>query len=123
MKQIAVLGLGVVGRGVADLFRENAETVAARCGEEVALKYALDIRDMPDSPYANLLVRSIDPILADPEISVVAEVMGGLHPAYEYTRACLDAGKSVVTSNKELVATYGVELLALAREKGVYYLF
>ena len=123
MKQIAVLGLGVVGRGVADLFRENAATVAARCGEEVVLKYALDIRDMPDSPYANLLVRSIDPILADPEISVVAEVMGGLHPAYEYTRACLDAGKSVVTSNKELVATYGVELLALAREKGVYYLF
>lgn len=123
MKQIAILGLGVVGRGTADLFRENAEGIARRLGEAVALRYALDIRDMPDSPYADRIVHTIDPILADPEITVVAEVMGGLHPAYEYTRACLEAGKSVVSSNKELVATYGPKLLALAKEKGVHYLF
>lgn len=123
MKFVAILGLGVVGRGTADLFRENAAGIAKRLGEEVRVKYALDIRDMPESPYADLIVHSIDVITGDPEISVVAELMGGLHPAYEYTKACLTAGKSVVSSNKELVATYGVELLALAKEKGVRYLF
>lgn len=123
MKFVAILGLGVVGRGTADLFRENAAGIAKRLGEEVRVKYALDIRDMPESPYADLIVHSIDVITGDPEISVVAELMGGLHPAYEYTKACLTAGKSVVSSNKELVATYGVELLALAEEKGVRYLF
>lgn len=123
MKQIAILGLGVVGRGTADLFAENAAGIAKRLGEDVCVKYALDIREMPDSPYASLIVHSIDVILGDPEVTVVAEVMGGLHPAYEYTKACLTAGKSVVSSNKELVATYGAELLALAAERGVYYLF
>lgn len=123
MKQIAILGLGVVGRGTADLFAENAAGIAKRLGEDVRVKYALDIREMPDSPYASLIVHSIDVILGDPEVTVVAEVMGGLHPAYEYTKACLAAGKSVVSSNKELVATYGAELLALAAERGVYYLF
>lgn len=123
MKHIAILGLGVVGRGTADLFTENAAGIAKRLGEEVRVKYALDIRDMPDSPYADLIVHSVDIITGDPEVSVVAEAMGGLHPAYEYTKACLAAGKSVVSSNKELVATYGAELLTLAEEKGVRYLF
>ncbi len=123
MKYIAILGLGVVGGGTADLFCENAASIAARVGEDVELKYALDIRDLPDSPYASKIVHDISIITSDPEVSVVAEVIGGLHPAYEFTRACLEAGKSVVSSNKELVATYGVELLALAREHGVQYLF
>ncbi len=123
MKYIAILGLGVVGQGTADLFRENSSAISARLGEEVALKYALEIRDMPDSPDADKIVKDISYILSDPQVTVVAEVMGGLHPAYEFTRACLEAGKSVVSSNKELVATYGAELLALAKEKGVTYLF
>ncbi len=123
MKYIAILGLGVVGCGTADLFTENAQAIAARLGEEVSVKYALDVRDMPDSPYADKIVHDIKVILDDPEISVVAELIGGVNPALEYTRACMEAGKSVVTSNKELVATHGAELLALAKEKGVYYLF
>ncbi len=123
MKYIAILGLGVVGGGTADLFRENAASIAARVGEDVELKYALDIRDLPDSPYADKIVHDIGIITSDPDVSVVAEVIGGLHPAYEFTCACLKAGKSVVSSNKELVATYGVELLALAKENGVQYLF
>ncbi len=123
MKYIAILGLGVVGSGTADLFAENAASIAARVGEEVVLKYALDIRDLPESPYADKIVHDIGIITSDPEVSVVAEVIGGLHPAYEFTRACLEAGKHVVSSNKELVATYGVELLELAHANGVQYLF
>ncbi len=123
MKYIAILGLGVVGGGTADLFRENAASIAARVGDEVALKYVLDIRDLPESPYADKIVHDIGIITADPDVSVVAELIGGLHPAYEFTCACLEAGKSVVSSNKELVATYGVELLSLAEKHGVQYLF
>lgn len=123
MKKIAMLGLGVVGRGTAELLTENAGVIAASLGEEVRLQYILTRREMPESPYASLLVQSIDPILADPDIVAVAEVLGGLHPAYEYTKACLAAGKSVVSANKELVAAYGAELLALARERGIFYLF
>ena len=123
MKKIAILGLGVVGRGTAELFSENASGIAARLGEEVRLQYILMRREMPESPYASRLVQSLEPILADPDVVAVAEVIGGLHPAYEYTKACLTAGKSVVSSNKELVAAYGAELLALAREHEVFYLF
>jgi homoserine dehydrogenase len=123
MKYIAILGLGVVGHGTADLFCENAVRIANGLGEDVEVKYALDIRDLPDSPHAAKIVHDIDIIVGDPDVCVVAETIGGLHPAYEFTRACLEAGKSVVSSNKELVATYGAELLALAKEKGVYYLF
>ncbi len=123
MKYIAILGLGVVGGGTADLFRENAASIASRVGEDVELKYVLDIRDLPDSPYADKIVHDISIITSDPDVSVVAELIGGLHPAYEFTCACLEAGKSVVSSNKELVATYGVELLKLAKAHGVSYLF
>jgi homoserine dehydrogenase len=123
MKYIAILGLGVVGSGTADLFSENAAGIASRLGDEVALKYVLDVRDLPESPYADKIVHDIKQILEDPEVSVVAELIGGVHPAYDFTRACLEAGKSVVTSNKELVATKGAELLKLANEKGVFYLF
>ena len=123
MKYIAILGLGVVGGGTADLFYANKKEIAARVGDEVQLKYVLDIRDLPESPYADKIVHDIEIILSDPEVSVVAEVIGGLHPAYEFTCRCLAAGKSVVSSNKELVATYGAELLGLAEEHGVQYLF
>lgn len=123
MKYIAILGLGVVGHGTADLFCENRVGIASRLGDEVSLKYVLDIRDMPDSPHADKIVHDIGVIVDDPDVSVVAETIGGLHPAYEFTCACLSAGKSVVSSNKELVATYGAELLQLAKQNGVHYLF
>ncbi len=123
MKHIAILGFGVVGSGTAEVLTENQKLIAARLGEEVSVKYILDLRDFPDHPLGDRVVHDINIILNDPEVSVVAEMMGGSHPAFEFTCASLRAGKSVVTSNKEVVATFGAELLALARENGVSYLF
>ena len=123
MIQIAILGFGVVGSGTAEVLTENQRLIAAHCGEEVNIRYILDLRDFPEHPLGSRVVHDIDVILRDPEVSVVAEMMGGSHPAYDFSKAALEAGKSVVTSNKEVVATYGAELLALARSKGVYYLF
>ncbi len=123
MAKIAIMGLGVVGGGTADLLTENREKLRASCGECLDLKYVLDIREMPDSPYRDLIVHDIAVIAGDPEVSVVAETIGGLHPAYEFTVALLKAGKSVVTSNKQLVSEYGSELLALAKANGCRYLF
>ena len=123
MKHIALLGFGVVGSGTAEVLSENQKHIAAYCGEEISVKYILDLRDFPEHPLGDRVVHDITPILSDPEVELVAEMMGGSHPAYEFTRAALEAGKSVVTSNKEVVSTYGVELLLLAREKGVSYLF
>ena len=123
MIQIAILGFGVVGSGTAEVLTENRALIAARCGEEVNIRYILDLRDFPEHPLGNRVVHDINVILRDPEVSVVAEMMGGSHPAYDFSRAALEAGKSVVTSNKEVVATYGAELLELARSKGVSYLF
>ncbi len=123
MKQIAILGFGVVGSGTAEVLMENQKHIAAHCGEEISVKYILDLREFPDHPLGDRVVHDVNVILNDPEVVLVAEMMGGSHPAYEFTRAALEAGKSVVTSNKEVVSTYGVELLALARQKGVCYLF
>ena len=123
MAKAAIMGYGTVGSGVYDIIRMNADRLAASCGEEIELKYILDIRDFSDHPEKELFTRDVNDIINDPEVSVVAEVMGGLHPAYEFTRDLLLSGKSVVTSNKELVATYGSELLEIAREVGVNYLF
>lgn len=123
MVQIALLGFGVVGSGTAEVLTENRGLIDDRCGDSIRIKYILDLREFPDHPLGNLVVHDVAPILADPEVSVIAEMMGGSHPAYEFTKAALEAGKSVVTSNKEVVANYGAELLALAREKGVSYLF
>ena len=123
MAKAAIMGYGTVGSGVYEIIRMNAEKLAASCGEEIELKYILDIRDFSDHPEKELFTKDVNDIINDPEISVVAEVMGGLHPAYEFTRDLLLAGKSVVTSNKELVATYGSELLEIARETGANYLF
>lgn len=123
MIQIAILGFGVVGSGTAEVLLENQELIAARCGEEIRIKYILDLRDFPDHPLGDRVVHDISVILEDPEVTVVAEMMGGSHPAYDFSKAALLAGKSVVTSNKEVVSTFGVELLELARAKGVSYLF
>ena len=123
MIRIALLGFGVVGSGTAEVLTENRALLAARAGEEIDIRYILDRREFPDHPLGDRVVHDIAPILADPEIRVVAEMMGGAHPAYEFTRAAFEAGKSVVTSNKEVVATFGAELLEIARAHGVSYLF
>lgn len=123
MAKVAVMGYGTVGSGVYEIIKNNASRVAENAGEKLETKYILDIRDFNDHPEKHLFTKDVNDIINDPEISVVAEVMGGLHPAYEFTKSLLLAGKSVVTSNKELVATYGTELLAIAEEKNVNYLF
>ncbi|MBQ8432884.1 MAG: homoserine dehydrogenase [Clostridia bacterium] len=123
MIQIAILGFGVVGSGTAAVLEENKQLLTARCGEEVNIKYILDLREFPEHPLGDRVVHSIDVILQDPEVVLVAEMMGGAHPAYDFTLAALQAGKSVVTSNKEVVATFGAELLEVARKHKVSYLF
>ena len=123
MLQIAILGFGVVGSGTAEVITQNQKQVAAYCGDEVNVKYILDLRDFPEHPLGDRVVHDINIILNDPEVVLVAEMMGGAHPAYDFTCAALKAGKHVVTSNKEVVATFGTELLDLARENHVSYLF
>ena len=123
MIQIAILGFGVVGSGTAEVLTENKKLIADRCNEEINVKYILDLRDFPDHPLGDRVVHDINVILSDPEVSIVAEMMGGSHPAYEFTKSALQAGKSVVTSNKEVVANFGAELLELAQKNGVSYLF
>ena len=123
MIHIALLGFGVVGSGTAEVLTQNKAIIEKKVGQSVSIKYILDLRDFPDSPFGSLIVHDFHTILNDPEVSLVAEMMGGSHPAYDFTLACLKAGKSVVTSNKEVVANFGTELLAVARENGVSYLF
>ena len=123
MLQIALLGFGVVGSGTAEVLIQNQKQVAAYCGDEVNVKYILDLREFPEHPLGDRVVHDIQIILNDPEVVLVAEMMGGAHPAYDFTCAALKAGKHVVTSNKEVVATFGAELLELARQNHVSYLF
>ena len=123
MVQSAVMGYGVVGSGVVEVLSEHKESIAKRTKQEIGIKYILDIREFPDSPFKDKFTKSFDDILNDEEVKVVAEVMGGVHPAYEFTKQLLESGKSVVTSNKELVATKGAELLKIAKEHNVNYLF
>lgn len=123
MAKIAVLGFGVVGSGVVELIEMNQDKIVASAGEEVIVKYILDLRDFPDSPYRDRLVKDFNIILNDPEVSLIVECLGGSHPAYDFSIAALNSGKSVVSSNKETVAKFGHELLAAARDNGVYYLF
>ena len=120
---IAVLGHGTVGSGVAEVFFKNRTALEKKAGQELDLKYILDLRDFPDLPYADRFVKDFNIIADDDSVKVVAEVIGGLEPAYSFTKTCLERGKSVVTSNKELVAQRGAELLALAREHHVNYFF
>ena len=117
------MGFGVVGSGTVELLDKNKDIIKKHCGKDVELKYILDLRDFPDSPYRDKLTKNFEDILCDPQISVVAELMGGKTFAYDYTKRLLSAGKSVVTSNKELVAAYGAELLKVAKSHGCNYLF
>ena len=123
MAKIAIMGFGTVGAGVAEVARMNAASIAEKMGEEVYVKYILDVRDFPDSPYADRMIKDFSIIENDPEVEVVVETIGGARVALDFTRRALLAGKHVVTSNKELVATFGRELLEIAKEKNVNYLF
>ena len=123
MVNVAVLGFGVVGSGVAEVLSLNGACIDRKAGGPIRLKYILDVRDFPDSPFGDRVVHDFSVIESDPEVSVVVETIGGAKAALDFTRRALRAGKSVVTSNKELVAEHGQELLELAREKGVSYLF
>ena len=105
--KIAVMGFGVVGSGTVELFYRNKDIIEKRSGTSIDIKYILDLRDFPDSPYRDKFTKSFDDILNDPEVTVAAELMGGKTFAYDYTKRLLSRGKSVVTSNKELVATHG----------------
>ena len=123
MTNIAILGFGVVGSGVADLITQNCAEVTKLGGDEINIKYILDLRDFPGSPFADRVVHDYSIIANDPEVDTVIEVMGGSHPAYEFTVAALRAKKNVITSNKEVVANFGDEFLKLAKENGVSYRF
>ncbi len=123
MSKIAVIGFGVVGSGTVELFEKNRESICEKVGRDCSLGYILDIRDFPDSPYADKLTKDFEQILNDDEVEVVAEVVGGNTFAYDYTKRLLEKGKSVVTSNKELVATHGAELINIARQHNCNYLF
>ncbi len=123
MINVAILGFGVVGSGVAEVLTTNGESINRRVRDEIRLKYILDVRDFPGSPYAGCFVKDFSVIEQDPEVDVGVETIGGATVALDFTRRALQAGKSVVSSNKELVATHGYELLQLAKEKQVSYLF
>jgi homoserine dehydrogenase len=125
MINIAVLGYGVVGSGVVEVINTNAARIAKSCGDEVRVKYIVDVRDFPDEGkyYSKLLVKDFTSVERDPEVSIVVETIGGVGAALDFTLRCLRSGKSVVTSNKELVASHGYELTSLARAMNVSYLF
>lgn len=123
MVNIAVLGYGTVGSGVVEVINTNHEIINKRAGEEINIKYVLDLRDFPGDPVQQILTHDFNDILNDDEVKVVVEVMGGINPAYTFVKQCLAAGKSVATSNKELVASHGPELLASAKENNVNFLF
>ncbi len=123
MSKIAVMGYGTVGSGVVEVLLTNQASIAKRAGEAVDIKYVLDLRDFPGSVIEDRLIKDFDIIKNDPEIDIVVETMGGINPAYQFVKACLCEGKSVCTSNKELVAKYGPELLAIARKNNINFLF
>lgn len=123
MIKIAVMGYGVVGSGTVEVFYKNHSGIINKIGDDIDIKYILDLRDFEDSPYKDKFIKDFNIILNDPEITVAVEVIGGLNPAYNFVKSLLLAGKSVVTSNKELVAEKGAELLHIAREKNVNFFF
>lgn len=123
MINIAVLGYGTVGSGVVEVINKNHASINKRAGQEVNIKYVLDLRDFPGDPVEKVLVHDYNVIVNDPEVKIIVEVMGGIKPAYDFTKQALEAGKSVCTSNKELVAAHGAELLAIAKANNVNFLF
>lgn len=123
MMNVAVLGYGVVGSGVVEVIKRNSESIKQRAGKEIKVKWIVDIRDFKNDPDWHLFTKNADDAFNDKSVDVVVETIGGVTIAYEFTKKALKAGKSVVTSNKELIATHGPELLQMARENGVSYLF
>ncbi len=123
MIKVAIMGYGTVGSGVYEVIRTNEKSIDKKVGQELRIKYVLDLREFPGDPVMEVLTHDFEDIIKDEEVRIVAEVMGGLHPAYEFTRRCLEAGKSVCTSNKELVAEHGAELIQIAKDHQVNYLF
>lgn len=123
MKKIAILGFGTIGGGVADVIDINRESIEAQIGDKVEVAHILDLRTFPDSPYHSIVTSDYDEILNDESVDIVVEAMGGSHPAYDFSLAALKAGKHVVSSNKEVVANFGKELLQAAKDNGVRYLF
>lgn len=123
MVNIAVMGYGTVGSGVVEVINTNGDVINQRAGDEIKIKYVLDLRDFPGDPIQEKIVHDVDVIINDPEIRIVVEVMGGIEPAYTFVKRCLEAGKSVVTSNKALVAKHGAELLSIARDRELNFLF
>ena len=123
MIQVAVMGYGTVGSGVVEVIEKNKEEINKKSNEALNIKYILDLRDFPVDPYEDKIVHDVEVILNDPEVQIICETMGGLKPAYEFTKRALMSGKSVCTSNKELVATHGPELIQIAHEHTCNYLF
>lgn len=123
MIKVAIMGYGTVGSGVYEVIKTNQKSIDKKVGQELQIKYVLDLREFPGDPVMDVLTHDFEDIIGDEEIRIVAEVMGGLHPAYEFTKRCLEAGKSVCTSNKELVAEHGAELIQIAKDHQVNYLF
>ena len=123
MINVSVLGYGTVGSGVVEILKENADLITKRAGEEIRVKSVLDLRDFPGDPVQDMIVHDFEEIKNDPDVQIVVETMGGVHPAYEFVKASLESGKSVSTSNKALVAAYGPELLEIAQEHNVNFLF
>ena len=123
MIKVAVLGYGTVGSGVVEVIQTNQELINKRVGEELEIKYVLDLRDFPGTPAEHLIVHDFEQIVTDEEVKIVVEVMGGIEPAYTFVKRSLLAGKSVATSNKALVAKHGAELLAIAKEKNINFLY
>ena len=123
MINVAVLGYGTVGSGVVDVINTNHESINKRAGQEINVKYVLDLRDFPGDPVEKILVHDYEQIVNDPEVDIVVEVMGGVEPAYTFVKKALLAGKNVCTSNKALVADKGRDLMDIAREKNINFLF
>ena len=123
MINVAVLGYGTIGSGVVEVLTTNKKIVAEHAETEIAVKYVLDLREFPESPIENILTHNYDDIAEDESVDIVVEVMGGIHPAYDFVKKALEKGKSVVTSNKALVAAYGPELIQIAKDHQVNFLF
>lgn len=123
MLNVSVLGYGTVGSGVVEVLTTNSESIAKKVGQEINVKSILDLRDFPGDPFADKIVHDFNQIVNDSEVQIVVETMGGVKPAYDFVKACLEAGKSVCTSNKELVAKHGAELIAIAKEKSINFFF
>ena len=123
MVNIAVLGYGTVGSGVVEVINTNGARINQRIGDKLNVKYVLDLRDFPGDPVQEKLIHDFDTIVNDPDVQIVVEVLGGIEPAYTFVKRSLLAGKSVATSNKALVAKHGAELLSIAHEQNINFLF